>query len=129
MNEGQIRRKVFLRLLGHPLVIAPFMLGVTASTAVWAFNWPTALGLFSMFAGALGSAGVYLTRLILDNGRTAGAVVADLQQSELKSAQAALDALDRRLVAADNDPRPETAFRDLRALARAVDEFASRTDE
>ena len=129
MNEGQIRRKVFLRLLGHPLVIAPFMLGVTASTAVWAFNWPTALGLFSMFAGALGSAGVYLTRLILDNGQTARAVITDLEQRDLQSAQAALDALDRRLVAADNDPRPETALRDLRALVRAVDEYANRTDE
>lgn len=129
MNEGQIRRRVFLRLLGHPLVLAPFVLGVTACAAVWAFNWPTALSLFCLGAGALASAGVYLTRLILDGGQTVNAVIADLEQSDRKSAQAALDDLDRRLVAADNDPRPETALRDLRALVRAVDDYANGADE
>jgi len=79
-------------------------------------------------AGVLGSAGVYLTRLILDNGKTASAVLSDIQQQDQRSVQAKLDDLDRRLVEADNDPRPETALRDLRALVRAVDEFAGRTD-
>jgi hypothetical protein len=128
MNEGQIRRKVFLRLLGHPLVIAPSILGATALTAVWALSLPTGLGLFAGLAGVLGSAGVYLTRLILDNGKTAGSVIAEMQQQDQRSVQARLDDLDRRLVEADNDPRPETALRDMRALVRAVDDFANRTD-
>ena len=127
MNEGQIRRRIFLRLLGHPLVIAPSVLGATAFTAVWALSMPLGLGLFAGVAGVLGSAGVYLTRLILDNGKTASAVVSDMQQQDQRSVQAKLDDLDRRLVAADDDPRPENALRDLRALVRAVDEFASRT--
>ena len=128
MNEGQIRRKIFLRLLGHPLVIAPSVLGATAFTAVWALSLPLGLGLFAGVAGVLGSAGVYLTRLILDNGKTAGSVIAEMQRQDEQSVQAKLDDLDRRLVEADNDPRPETALRDLRALVRAVDEFAGRTD-
>jgi hypothetical protein len=84
--------------------------------------------LFAGLAGILGSAGVYLTRLILDDGKTARAVLADEELGEQKAAQAALDDLDRRLVAADSDPRPETALRDMRALLRAFDEFAGKTD-
>jgi hypothetical protein len=128
MNEGQIRRKVFLRLLGHPVVLGPLVLGVSAATAVWAFNWPPGLGWFATAAGALASAGAYLTRLILDNGKTARAVLAELERRDQQSAQASLDELDRRLVAADNDPRPETALRDLRALVRAVDDYARAPD-
>ena len=128
MNEGQIRRRIFLRLLGHPLVIAPSVLGATAWTAIWALSLPSGLGLFAGLAGILGSAGVYLTRLILDDGKTARDVLADEELGEQRAAQAVLDDLDRRLVAADSDPRPETALRDMRALLRAFDEFAGKTD-
>jgi hypothetical protein len=72
------------------------------------------LGLFAGLAGILGSAGVYLTRLILDDGKTARDVLADEELGEQRAAQAALDDLDRRLVAADQDPRPETALRHAR---------------
>ncbi|PYI87725.1 MAG: hypothetical protein DME26_05210 [Verrucomicrobia bacterium] len=128
MNEGQIRRKVFLRLLGSPLVVAPFVLGITGCMAVWALNWPAGLGWFACVAGALSSAGAYLTRLIFDDGKIARAVVAEAEQQDRQAEQSALDDLDRRLVQADDDPRPETALRDLRALVRAFDEFANQTD-
>lgn len=128
MNEWQIQRRVFLRLLGHPVVIAPFVLGVTAFTAVWALSLPLALGWFAGAAGALGSFGTYVTRLILDGGKTARAVLAETEQGKLSAAEAALDDLDRRLVAADNDPRPETALRDMRALVRALDDFSEKAD-
>src|SRR4030095_4023513 len=91
MNEGQIRRRIFLRLLGHTLVIAPAVLGATAWTAIWALSLPSGLGLFAGLAGVLGSAGVYLTRLILDDGKTARDVLADEELGEQKAAQAALD--------------------------------------
>lgn len=128
MNEVQIRKRVFLRLLGHPVVIGPFMLGVTGVTAVWALNLPSGLGWFAFVAGALASAGAYLTRLILDDGKTARAVIAEEELGEQQAAQSVFDALDRRLVAADNDPRPETALRDMRALVRAFDELANKAD-
>jgi len=128
MNEGQIRRKVFLRLLGHPAVVMPFVLGVTGCTAAWALDWPSALGWFAMVAGALTSAGAYFTRLILDNGKTASAVVTEMEQHAQQANKAALDDLDRRLVEADNDARPESALRDLRALVRAMDDYAGKTD-
>ena len=128
MNEGQIRRKVFLRLLGHPVVIAPFVLGVSACTAVWAFNWPAGLGWFATAAGALASAGAYLTRLVLDDGKIARAVVTEMEQRDQQAIEATLDELDRLLSISDKDPRPETALRDLRALVRAFDSFAEKTD-
>ena len=96
MKEGQIRRKVFLRLLGHPVVIAPFVLGVTGWTAVWALNLATGLGLFAACAGVLGSVGAYLTRLILDDGKTARVVLQEAELKEQQATQAALDELDRR---------------------------------
>jgi len=128
MNENQVRKKILLRLIGHPLVIAPSVLGVSACTAIWALSLPTGLGLFAGLAGVLGSAGVYLTRIILDDGKTAGAVLAEQEQQEEQAAQAVLDDLDRRLAAEDADARPEVALRDMRALVRAFDEFASQVD-
>ncbi len=128
MNEGQIRRKVLLRLLGHPVVIAPLVLGISACIAAWALDWPAALGWFSMFAGAVASAGAYITRVILDDGKTARTVIAEMQQRDQRAIQTALDELDRRLVSSDDDPRPEAALRDLRALVRAFDEFADKSD-
>lgn len=128
MNESQVNRKVFLRLLGHPVVIAPFVLGATVCTAIWALSWPVALGWFAGLAGALASFGAYVTRLILDDGKTARAVVAEEEKGEQQAAEAALDALDRRLVEADNDPRPETALRDMRALIQAFDDFTEKAD-
>jgi hypothetical protein len=128
MNESRVRKRILVRLLGHPLVIAPSVLGVSACTAIWALSWPTGLGLFASLAGVLGSAGVYVTRLILDDGKTARAVVAEEAQQEQLAAQARLDDLDKRLVAADADPRPETALRDMRSLVHAFDEFASHVD-
>lgn len=128
MNESQINRKVFLRLLGHPLVIAPSVLGVSACTAVWALNWPSPIGWFSLAAGALGSFGIYVTRLLLDNGKTARAVLAEHEEGELRATESALDDLDRRLAAGDKDPRPEAALRDMRALVHAFDDFIAKAD-
>jgi len=123
MNESQVRKKILLRLIGHPLVIAPSVLGVSGCIGIWALNWPTGLGLFAGLAGVLGSAGVYLTRLILDGGKTASAVLAEQELQEQQATQAVLDDLDRRLAAGDDDARPEIALRDMRALVRAFDEF------
>jgi hypothetical protein len=72
----------------------------------------------------LASIGAYLTRVILDNGRTARAVLAELERESQAAREATLDQLDKHLVKSDKDPRPETALRDLRALLRAFEETA-----
>jgi hypothetical protein len=123
-----IRRRVLLRMLGSPFVTVPFMLGMTVLTATWALGWRTGLGIFAALAGLLAAVGAFFTRVILDDGRTAQTILQETQQAEMQSQQAVLDELDRRLVAADSDPRPETALRDLRALLQAFDAIARQAD-
>lgn len=125
-DDRTIRRKVLLRLLGHPWVLAPGVLGFSAGTVLWALNLQPGLGSFAALAGLCGAVGGYLTRVILDDGRTARTVLAELAEAERAAAQTRLDDLDRRLVKADDDPRPETALRDLRALLGAFEQVAEQ---
>ena len=124
VNEAKLRRRVLLRMFGSPFVVAPFVLGMTALTAIWAVGWSFGIALFAGAAGLLTAAGAGLTRLLLDAGTTGQTVRAEMEQEEQRQREAALDELDRRLVAADEDPRPELALRDLRALLRAFEDFA-----
>ncbi|HRZ56328.1 MAG TPA: hypothetical protein P5525_12825, partial [Candidatus Paceibacterota bacterium] len=113
---------MILRLAGHPLVIGPFIAGMTALTAAWSFGWRTGFALFAGLAGVLVAAGSFVTQLTLRGERLARQVTDEVLIEEGQAAQRALDDLDRQLAEADKDPRPETALRDLRALLRAFDE-------
>lgn len=126
LDEKTLRKKVFLRLLGSPLTIAPFMIGSTAMMASWALNWQPALGLFAGLAGGLGAAGAYVTQLLLNGERITHEAAADLAREENAARQKSLDALDERLSKADTDPRPETSLRELRALVKAFEEADAR---
>ena len=103
------------------------MLGMTVLTAFWApdgrWGW-----LFAALAGVLTSAGAYVTRLLLTGEKTAKTVIAEMEDESRQARQAALDDLDQRLVNADDDPRPEAALRDLRALLKAFEEMGSQAD-
>lgn len=123
-DDHSVRRKVLLRMLGHPVVLAPFLTGATVSAGVLATGGQLTVAAFSLLAGSLVSVGSFVTRLIADDGRTARKVIAELEQAERGNVQAAIDDLDRRLVSSDDDPRPENALRDLRALMSAFEEFA-----
>lgn len=120
-----VRNKVWLRLLGSPLTVVPFLCGVTAWSTSWTFDWNVGLGSFIGLAGLLGSAGVFLTRFLLGGEKLAGEVMAELEREALQAQQKVLDQLDHRLATSDEDPRPETALRDLRALLKAYEETAS----
>ena len=123
-DSRTVTRRVLLRLLGRPSVLAPVVLGTTGGSILWALNGNPSLGWFLLLAGILGSVGSYLTRVLLDNGRTAKTVLIEMEREAQAAWQAALDDLDRRLVQADQDPRPETALRDMRALLRALEDIA-----
>ncbi len=128
VDEKQVRRKVLLRTLGHPLVLAPFMAGMTAMTATLLFTQRAAFAVFAGLAGALGSAGMFVTRMIFNGENTARQVTDELTGSEVQQQQQALDDLAKTLTAEDNDSRPEVALNDLRALVAAfekLDEEAS----
>ena len=121
MNEEQVRKKVLLRTLGHPIVLAPFLAGMTAMTAALSFTNKVTFGVFAGLAGVLGSAGTFLTRMILKGDETARQVTEEIAGSEASKRQEALDELDRLLTNEDDDSRPETALRDLRAFIDAFD--------
>ncbi|HNQ90436.1 MAG TPA: hypothetical protein PKM73_17615 [Verrucomicrobiota bacterium] len=122
-DEKEIRRRVLLRLASHPLVLGPFVVGLTALAAVWALGLRTGLGLFAGLAGLLGAAGAFLTQWILRGEAVARKVTQQAIDEEAGLRQARLDDLDKHLTRADKDPRPETALRDLRALVRALAEL------
>jgi ElaB/YqjD/DUF883 family membrane-anchored ribosome-binding protein len=124
-DESQIRKKVLLRTLGSPLVLAPFVLGMTALTAVWATGLRAGLAVFAGLAGLLGAVGIFVTRLVFKGETLARNVTEEMARQDEESAQQALDQLDQALSVADEDPRPEAALRDLRALLKAFEEVES----
>lgn len=124
LDETTLKKKVFWRLLGSPGTVLPFMLGMTTMTASWALDWKPGIGLFAGLAGALVSAGAFLTRLFVGGDGVARKVLQEDEQARQQERQKALDALDQRLTTADKDPRPETALRDLRALVKAFEDGA-----
>ena len=128
-DEKQLRKKVLLRLLGSPLTVAPFMLGMTSLTAVWALDLKPGIGLFAGLAGILAACGIFFTRLLLSGEKITQEAAAELDREEQAAKQKALDDLERHLAAADSDPRPETALRDLRALVTAFEEFQGASDD
>jgi hypothetical protein len=121
-DANQIRKRVLLRTLGSLAVVAPFMLGMTALTAVWALGGRGGLGLFAALVGLLGAAGAFVTQLLFRGEKLARQVTDELAGEEAAAQQRSLDVLDHQLSTADDDPRPETALRDLRALVTAFEE-------
>jgi len=126
LDERTLKRKVLLRTLGSPLTILPFMIGITTMTAAWAFGWQGGLAWFAGLAGLLGSGGAFITKLLLSGDQLASRIASELRTEEQQAQQTALDDLDRRLTISDQDPRPETALRDLRELLKV---FKSTTPE
>lgn len=126
MEEQQIRKQVLVRHLGSPLVLAPLLLGVTSLTAAWAFDWRAAsIAVFAGLTGILASGGIFLTRLILGGENTATQIIQELEAETIAREEKRLDRLERELETSDNDPRPEKALRDLRALVKVLKEAAS----
>ena len=125
LDEKSLKKRVLWRLLGSPLTVLPFMLGMTTLTASWAMDWKPGVGLFAGLTGTLCAVGTFFTRLFVSGEDITRRVATELEQEDQLARQKALDELDKRLTAADKDPRPETALRDLRALVKALEEGTS----
>ena len=125
VDSNTVRKRMLLRLLGSPLTVLPFVIGMTTLAGSWALDWRPAAGAFAALAGCLISAGVFLTRLVFQSGEVVQDVLDETARSEESGRQKSLDDLDRLLTVADQDPRPETALRDLRALVKALEESAA----
>ena len=67
MDEKSITKRVMRDILGSPMVIFPFMVGSTAFASLFALGLKgsAAVGAMLVGGGMLGSAGMFLTKLIL----------------------------------------------------------------
>ena len=128
IDNRQIRKRLLLRHLSSPLVLAPFLLGVTMLAAAWTFEWKAAgLAAFVGLAGVVGGAGVFLTKLFLGSDNAATQIFQEMEADEVARKARDLDQLERRLESSDEDPRPEKALRDLRALVQVFQENKLRS--
>jgi hypothetical protein len=127
-NDGDIRKRVLLRLATSPLVIGPFLAGMTVLAGVWAMGQRAGFALFAGLVGVLAAAGSFLTQLVLRGDTVARRIADEAVRAETAAAQQPLDQLDERLTKEDKDPRPETALRDLRALLKAFDDAEAAAD-
>ncbi len=120
-DRSEFKRRYLLRLLGSPLIVGPAVLGMSVLTVAWAFSMRMSLAAFAALACFLGSAGAFLTRILLGSPKVSRAVIEDMQKEAARAREKRLDDLDRRLLE-DGDPRNETLLRDLRALAKSFGE-------
>ena len=121
-DTRKLRRKILLNILASPLTAAPFLAGVTALVGAWALGVSPAVGVFAGLAGALSSAGVFVTKLVLGGEAHAKRAIEEMQAEAQAERERALDDLEQRLIA-DGDPRTEAALRDMRSLTRALKEL------
>lgn len=120
-DSRDLKRRVLLGILSSPLTVLPFLTGMTVMAGVWMINVRPDLGLLAGLAGALGTAGMFVTQLVFRGEQYAQQVLKETQEEARIAQERHLDDLERRLTA-DKDPRTETALKDLRSLVKAFDD-------
>ncbi len=125
-DQNDFRKRLLLHLASKPGTLFPFVAGVTVLLGTWAVG-PLAAGI-PIFAGLcclLGSAGHFLTNLLVGNEKAAKKVLEEIRDEAHQAREKELDALEEELVR-DGDPRTERYLHDLRTLtARLIEENAS----
>ena len=121
----KVKRKVLLDLLTAPTTALPFIAGVTALVATWAFGFRADLGVLAGVAGICAAGGAFFTKLILSGETYAKRALQETQEEAQADQERTLDNLDKRLCQ-DGDPRTEAALRDLRSLLRAFDDLRAK---
>ena len=117
LPKNEIRKRVLTRLVASPLVVGPVMLGFTAIVAGWAMDLKQmALCLFGGLAGMMVGAGAFFTKWMVSGQQVAQDVLTEWEKEQSQSHIRDLDQLEADLTEADEDPRPEEALKDLRAL-------------
>ena len=129
ISSSEIRKRVLLQIASSPAVLAPFGLGMTAALGAWAVDFSHAgITMFAGLAGLLISGGLFFSKWFVSGAKTAETVLREVEQEQDQQHQKALDALERTLERADNDPRPEAALRDLRALLKSFHDLDTQTN-
>jgi len=120
-DRAQIRRRLLLRLFGHPLTVGLSLLGTTSVLTPLFFPVDAPIPLFVGITSLAGAGAWVLLRALYGADAITTSIQQDIEAEETTSAAAVLDALDAEL-SADDDPRDEELLRDLRRLLVAIQE-------
>jgi hypothetical protein len=118
-DRGEIRRRILLRLFGHPLGIVPAVAGVGLALTPIFFSVDPALPLFAGVVGVVLGGASIAVRALLGRDAIGRQVIEELE----REAAAAQDARIRELrgeLSSDDDPRDERLFDDLLRLVAAI---------
>lgn len=125
-DQNDFRKRLLLHLLSKPGTLFPFVAGVTVLLGTWAVG-PLAAGIpvFAALCCLLGSAGSFLTNLLVGNEKAAKKVLEEIRDEARQARDKELDEMEEAL-ARDGDPRTERYLHDLRTLTgRLIEENAS----
>jgi hypothetical protein len=115
MNPGELKKRVLLNLLTHPLTFAPALAGLSALLVAWGGDmgagWLTFLGV----SGVLASAGSLATQFLLRSDDLTRRAFESLEAEAAAEKEHKLDALYDRLKQ-DKDPRDEKLLKQLREI-------------
>ena len=121
VDEKSITKRVTRDILGSPVVIFPFMVGSAAFASLFALGLKGSAAVGAALVGLggmLGSAGMFLTKLILGKEDRVKKIVEAKRSKEKKAKRKKLDHFHHRLTM-DGDTRTEDAMQDLRSLRDA----------
>src|SRR5690349_10259804 len=102
LNRREVRKRMLLDLIAHPLTLLLMTIGVTLLLVAWAMVRNTGLMLFGAAAALTGAAVTALTRFFLFGELIAKKVGDEITRDTHLERQRALDELERML-AGDSD--------------------------
>ena len=118
-DRAEIRRRLLLRVFGHPLTLYPGLVGTAAIVSPFLFDMEPALPLFAGVVGLVISGSSLAIRLATGRDAISDEVHEELEAEQQATVTARLDALHAQL-AADGDPRTQALFSDVHKLVGAV---------
>lgn len=115
MNPGELKKRVLLKLLTHPLTFGPALAGLSTLVIAWGGEMTGGWLAFVGISGLLASAGSLVTHWLLRSDDLTRSAFESLQADAAAEREKNLDDLDDRL-RQDKDPRDEKLLRQLRAI-------------
>jgi methyl-accepting chemotaxis protein len=115
MDPGQLKRRVLLDLLAHPLTFGPALAGLSALLVAWGGDMGAGMLTFLGLSGVLASVGSFTTHWLLRSDELTRRAYESLEKEAAAEKEARLDALQRRL-SADKDARDEKLLGELRQI-------------
>lgn len=114
-DHDQLKRRMYLQLLGSPITLVPFVAGLGGLIVAGTLPIEPAIPVFVGVAGLVVAAGSLAIRILTGKEKIAQRALDEMRGEEEQRQRDALDTLHQRL-AEDDDPRDENLLSDLRGL-------------